>query len=154
MHLRILKNSILKRPKPVLLVRLSIVMGSAVATSFLGISAELSHKMALELRSYGANIVLEPAAGEAGSLNSEDLPKIKTIFWKHNIVGFAPFLFAQAEFSAPGGRERGIIAGTWFGRPLQVEGEPESIQGVKVTAPWWELSGRWPETPDEAVVGA
>jgi len=155
MLIRILKNSFLKRPKPVLLVLLSIVMGSAVATAFLGISGEISHKMALELRSYGANIVLEPAAGEAGgTLRSEDLPKLKTIFWKHNIVGFAPYLFGVAEFSAPAGRERGVVAGTWFGRPMQVEGEPDSIQGITVTAPWWELSGRWPETPDEAVVGA
>ena len=154
MLIRILKSSFLKRPKPVLLVLLSIVMGSAVATSFLGISGELSHKMALELRSYGANIVLEPAAGEAGALKSDDLPKIKTIFWKHNIVGFAPYLFGQVDFSSGGGRVRGVLAGTWFGRPLQVPGEPDSIQGVKVTAPWWELDGRWPETPDEAVIGA
>lgn len=154
MLIRVLKNSFLKRPKPVLLVLLSIVMGSAVATAFLGISGELSHKMALELRSYGANIVLEPAAGEAGTLKSDDLPKIKTIFWKHNIVGFAPYLFGQVDFSSAAGRERGVLAGTWFGRPLQVPGEPDSIQGVKVTAPWWELLGRWPETPDEAVIGA
>lgn len=155
MLIRILKNSFLKRPKPVLLVLLSIVMGSAIATAFLGIAGELSHKMALELRSYGANIVLEPAAGEAGgSLRGEDLPKLKTVFWKHNIVGFAPYLFGLADFSSAGGRERGVVAGTWFGRPMQVEGEPDSIQGITVTAPWWELSGRWPETPDEAVVGA
>ncbi|MBJ6802749.1 ABC transporter permease [Geomonas propionica] len=154
MLIRILKSSFLKRPKPVLLVLLSIVMGSAVATAFLGISGELSHKMALELRSYGANIVLEPAAGEAGALKSDDLPKIKTIFWKHNIVGFAPYLFGQVDFASAAGRQRAVLAGTWFGRPLQVPGEPDSIQGVKVTAPWWELDGRWPETPDEAVIGA
>lgn len=154
MLIRILKSSFLKRPKPVLLVLLSIVMGSAVATAFLGISGELSHKMALELRSYGANIVLEPAAGEAGSLKSDELPKIKTIFWKHNIVGFAPYLFGQVDFASGGARQKGVLAGTWFGRPMQVPGEPDSIQGVKVTAPWWELEGRWPETPDEAVIGA
>lgn len=153
MLIRILKSSFLKRPKPVLLVLLSVVMGSAIATAFLGISGELSHKMALELRSYGANIVLEPAA-EGGTLSSEDLPKLKTVFWKHNIVGFTPYLFAQADLQSASARERGVLAGTWFGRPLQVEGEPDSIQGITVTSPWWELSGRWPEQPDEVVVGA
>lgn len=154
MLIRILKNSFLKRPKPVLLVLLSIVMGSAVATAFLGIAGELSHKMALELRSFGANIVLEPAAGEGGALRDRDLPGIKSIFWKHNIVGFAPYLFGAVDFSTPGGSERGVLAGTWFGRPLQVEGEEDSVQGITVTAPWWELTGRWPESPDEVVIGA
>jgi len=153
--IRILKNSFLKRPKAVLLVLLSITMGSAVATAFIGIAGELSHKMALELRSYGANILLEPAAGEGGAeLREEDLPKIKSIFWKHNIVGFAPYLFGSVDFSAGGLRERGVLTGTWFGRPMPVEGEEPSIQGITVTAPWWELSGRWPETPEEAVIGA
>ena len=63
---RILKNSFLKRPKAVFLVFLSITMGAAVATAFLGNAGEVSHKMALELRSYGANILLEPAAMEGG----------------------------------------------------------------------------------------
>ena len=83
MLLRILKSSFLKRPKAVLLIFLSISMGAAVATAFLGIAGEVSHKMALELRSYGANILLEPSAVEGGGfLREEDLPKIKTVFWK------------------------------------------------------------------------
>jgi putative ABC transport system permease protein len=153
--IRIVRNSFLKRPKAVLLVLLSVVMGAAVATAFLGIAGEISHKMALELRRYGANIVLEPAAGEGGgALREEDLPRIKTIFWKHNIVGFAPYLFGRADLSAGARRERAVLAGTWFGKTLRVPGEDDSVQGVKVVAPWWELAGRWPELPDEVVVGA
>ena len=152
---RILKNSFLKRPKAVFLVFLSIAMGAAVATAFLGIAGEVSHKMALELRSYGANILLEPAALEGGGfLREEDLPKIKTVFWKYNITGFTPYLFGVAEFSASGKRERGIVAGTWFNKQLEVEGEDSSVQGIKVIAPWWEVQGSWPAAADEAVVGA
>src|ERR1039458_5538774 len=126
---RILKNSFRKRPKAVLLVFLSITMGAAVATAFLGISGELSHKMALELRSYGANILLEPSAAEGGGfLREQDLPKIKTVFWKYNITGFTPYLFGVAEFSSGTKRERGIISGTWFNKQLEVEGEDPSIQ--------------------------
>ncbi len=99
MLFRILKNSFLKRPRAVLLVLLSVTMGASVATAFLGIYREISHKMALELRSYGANILVEPAAGEGGYLAEADLPKIKTIFWKHNIIGFAPYLFGIVELS-------------------------------------------------------
>jgi putative ABC transport system permease protein len=155
MLLRILKNSFIKRPKAVFLVFLSIAMGAAVATAFLGIAGQLSHKMALELRSYGANILLEPAALEGGGfLREADLPKIKTVFWKYNITGFTPYLFGVSEFTAGGRRERGIISGTWFYKQLDVEGEEPSIQGIKIIAPWWDVQGNWPEAADEAIVGA
>ncbi len=152
---RSLKNSFLKRPKAVFLIFLSIAMGAAVATAFLGIAGEVSHKMALELRSYGANILLEPTAAEGGGfLREADLPKIKTVFWKYNITGFTPYLFGVAEFSAGGKRERGIVSGTWFNKQLEVEGEGASLQGVKVIAPWWDVRGGWPAAADEAIVGA
>ena len=152
---RILKNSFLKRPKAVFLVFISITMGAAVATAFLGIAGEISHKMALELRSYGANILLEPSAVEGGGfLREEDLPKIKTVFWKYNITGFTPYLFGVVEFSSGGKRERGVVAGTWFNKQLDVEGEDQTNQGIKVIAPWWEVQGEWPMAADDAIVGA
>ncbi len=155
MLLRILKNSFLKRPKSVFLVFLSIAMGASVATAFLGIAGEISHKMALELRSYGANILLEPSAVEGGGfLREEDLPKIKTVFWKYNITGFAPYLYGVADFAAGGRKERGVVSGTWFTKQLEVPGEDISIQGIKGIAPWWDVSGNWPDGPDEAIIGA
>lgn len=155
MLFRILKNSFLKRPKAVFLVFLSIALGAAVSTAFLGIAGEVSHKMALELRSYGANILVEPSAAEGGGfLREEDLPKIKTVFWKYNITGFTPYLFSVARFSAGGKQERGIISGTWFEKQVEVPGEDSTIQGIKTIAPWWDLQGSWPAAADEAIVGA
>jgi putative ABC transport system permease protein len=155
MLFRILKNSFLKRPKSILLVFLSITMGAAVATAFLGIVGEISHKMALELRSYGANILIEPSALEGGGfLREEDLPKIKTVFWKYNITGFTPYLFGVADLASGSRRERSVVTGTWFNRQLEVPGEAPSFQGVKVIAPWWEVQGGLPQDADEAVVGA
>jgi len=137
------------------LVFISITMGAAVATAFLGIAGEISHKMALELRSYGANILLEPAALEGGGfLREADLPKIKTVFWKYNITGFTPYLFGVADISSGSKQERGVVSGTWFNKQLEVAGEEVSYQGVKVIAPWWELQGGWPEAADDAIVGA
>ena len=155
MLFRILKNSFLKRPKSVFLVFLSISMGAAVATAFLGIAGEVSHKMALELRSYGANILMEPAAADGGGfLKEDDLYKIKTVFWKYNITGFTPYLFGVAELSAGGRLERGVVSGTWFNREVKTPGEDTSMQGVKVIAPWWEVRGAWPQAAEEAIVGA
>jgi putative ABC transport system permease protein len=152
---RIVKNALCKRLKGVLLVFLSIALGASVATAFLGIYGEISHKMALELRSYGANILVEPlSADTGGELREADLPRIKTVFWKYNIIGFAPYLFGMADLSSGTSRERGVIAGTWFTRELEEEGESRSQQGIRVIAPWWDLTGTWPAAPTEAVVGA
>ncbi len=153
MLLRILKNSFLKRPKAVILVLLSVTMGSAMATAFLGIYGEIAYKMALELRSYGANILVEPAA-EGGELRESDLPRIKTVFWKYNITGFAPYLFGVAELQSGEHRVHGVVTGTWFSKPLEVVGEEPTLQGVTVIALWWSLAGSYPAGPGEAVVGA
>ena len=152
MLLRILKNSLLKRPKAIILVLLSVTLGAAVTTAFLGICGEISHKMALELRSYGANILVEPAAAEEGGLREADLAKIKTVFWRHNIIGFAPYLFGIVEFSAGARKERGVLTGTWFAKAVSAE-EDASPQGVRVIAPWWSVNGGWPEAPDEVIIG-
>lgn len=154
MLFRIIRHSLLKRPKPVALMLVSIILGSAVATAFLGIQREISAKMALELRRFGANILLEPLAGDDTYLAEQELAKIKTVFWKHNIVGFAPYLFGVVELAAAGKRERGVLTGTWFERSLEVEGEDATVQGVKVIAPWWSVSGGWPAAEDEAIIGA
>lgn len=154
MLFRLIHRSLLQRPKPVLLMLLSIILGSAVATAFIGIHREISGKMALELRRYGANILLEPLAGEGAQLDEQGLAKIKTVFWKHNIVGFAPYLFGIVDLASGGKTERAVLTGTWFERSLEVEGEGATVQGVKVIAPWWSVAGGWPAAGDDAVIGA
>lgn len=156
MLLRILKNSLLKRPRTVALTLLSITLGASVATAFLGLSGEISHKMALELRKYGANILVEPATADlagGGRLREEDLPRIKTVFWKYNITGFAPYLHGVADLSGPAGAVRGTVTGTWFSKRLEVPGEMPTTQGVQVIAPWWQVAGSYPQAADEAVLG-
>lgn len=110
--------------------------------------------MALELRRYGANILLEPSAGDGSYMADKELYKIKQVFWKHNIVGFAPYLFGAVDLSAAGRHSRGVLTGTWFERSLEVPGEDATIQGVKMIAPWWSVAGSWPAGEDEAVIGA
>jgi len=150
-----LKNSLMRRPRANIILLVSVIMGSAVATAFLGLGGDLGHRIALEMRNYGANILVEPLAGERGGyLNEAELPRIKGVFWRYNITGLAPYLFSRAEFSSGSRREQGVLTGTWFSRPMLTEGEGESVQGVKVIAPWWGVSGRWPEAADEAIVGA
>lgn len=155
MILLLTKKALFSRPGSTLLLLCAVVLGTAAATALAGIYGEISHKMALELRSYGANILVEPDAPDGtGHLLEEDLARIKTIFWKHNIKGFAPYLYGAATLSAGGRTERAVLAGTWFSKGVDVPGEGQTVQGVSVIAPWWSLQGEYPAGPDETVVGA
>jgi len=69
-------------------------------------------RLAHEFRSLGANLLVTPATDtlpleiggvdyrpvDAGAYLPEgDLGKLKTIFWRNNVIGFAPFLDVPVE---------------------------------------------------------
>lgn len=155
MFLLLTKKALFSRPGSTLLLLCAVVLGAAAATALAGIYGEISHKMTLELRSYGANILVEPDTPDGtGHLLEEDLPRIKTIFWKHNIKGFAPYLYGAATLSTDGRTERAVLAGTWFSKNIEVPGEGQTVQGISLIAPWWSVQGTYPAGPNEAVIGA
>jgi len=156
MLFNIIKQSFLNQKKAMVLVISSISMGAALLASLLSLSLDISRKVSRELRSFGANIIVKPKiAGLAGIaeqrryLNEDDIVKIKTIFWRHNILGIVPFLYVKDE-----GKDI-TIAGTWYKEYLKIPGERETfVAGISKVMPWWQISGRWPEADNEIAVGA
>lgn len=155
MLFNIIKQSFLNQKKAMVLIVVSVAVGTAIATSLLSFSLDISNKVARELRSFGANILVKPRLiGLAGIaeqqryLEEDDLIRIKTIFWRHNILGVLPFLYVKD-------RERGItVVGTWYEKHLKIPGEKEPfITGIGSVMPWWQIRGRWPEGPDEILLG-
>ena len=95
---------------------LAITLGISVATAMLAVATDIGDKMNRELRTVGANIVVTPQddsldlnlggvplkpASDGGYLRESDLPKLKTIFWRHNIMGFAPILEVPVQAWSP-----------------------------------------------------
>ena len=72
-------------------------------------------------------------------LNEADLPKIKGIFWRNNIVGFAPMLPVTVNV---GSRQIALL-GTYFAKSLTF-GTEQFTTGVTKTDPWWKVQGAWP----------
>ncbi|MCL5987002.1 MAG: ABC transporter permease [Actinobacteria bacterium] len=181
MLLRIIKETFLRRKKWVALVFVSVLMGASLTSALLTVYGDITSKMSQELRSYGANILVRPRSSglelEIGGisytppsarvfLDEKELPKIKTIFWKYNIVGFAPFLSVLAQMDG----NPVVLTGTWFERtfsipdlaPKQFGGkaplareESTFTTGVRKIMPWWQLEGDWVSEGDSegAVVG-
>ncbi len=102
------------------LMIISVAMGTAIAASLITVSLDIQGKVSRELRSFGANITVEPRVegladitGQRRYLREEDLIKAKTIFWRHNILGLAPFLEVDGMSWEAGGQSgESTVVGT------------------------------------------
>ena len=137
-----------------LLAIITIFLASGLVSALLAVSIDIGDKMAKELKSYGANILIEPASSavlpEMGNANTslatqdfideKELPNIKDIFWRNNIVGFAPLLSAEVQIE--GGQKIGVL-GTFFDHNIAIPDEDDYHTGQKIISPYWHVEGEW-----------
>ena len=162
MFLRLLYQSFRRQQRRKLLAGIAVTLGVAVATAMIAVGVDVGDKINRELRSYGANIVVYPEdadlqvrigdqqvrpATTGSHLKESALPKIKGIFWGHNILAFAPLLEAQA--SAGQGSLR--VLGTYFNKNLEF-GTEQFTAGVQKLYPWWRVQGSWPHDDSNEVL--
>jgi putative ABC transport system permease protein len=111
MFLRLVGESFRRNPRRKLLTAAALTISMAVVTATLSVALEVSDRMAREFRSLGANLLVTPESDtlplevggvdyrpvdEGTYLHEADLGRLKTIFWRHNILGFTPFLDVPA----------------------------------------------------------
>jgi len=178
MFLRIVGESFARKPRRKALTAAALALGMAVATATLSVALDVGDRLAREFRSLGANFLVTPKADtlpleiggvdyrpvDAGAyLPEDDLAKLKTIFWRNNIIGFAPFLEVPVEaWNNPAAdlspRRIGLRAtliGTWHHHGVRVPDGATFTTGVGATHPWWRVDGRWfGDGAAECVVGA
>jgi putative ABC transport system permease protein len=162
MLLNIIKNSFINQKKSMVLMISSVAVGTALAASLITLSYEISGKVSRELRSFGANIIVEPEitgiadlSGQKRYLREEDIVKVKTIFWRHNILGISPFLESEATIFNGDVMKDVKLMGAWYRKELPLPGEKKTFTaGIVSVSPSWELKGRWPGADDEIVLGS
>lgn len=147
-----------------LLAIITIFLASGLVSALLAVSIDIGDKMAKELKSYGANILVEPASNAAlpdelshsASLSSQDfldekeLPNIKDIFWRNNIVGFAPLLSANVQVTKYSQNSSALSApktinvlGTFFDHNIAIPDEEDYHTGQRIISPYWKVEGEW-----------
>ncbi|NYA46800.1 ABC transporter permease [Haemophilus haemolyticus] len=147
-----------------LLAIITIFLAAGLVSALLAISIDIGDKMAKELKSYGANILVEPANNAAlpdelshsASLSSQDfldekeLPNIKDIFWRNNIVGFAPLLSANVQVTKSSQNSTALSAsktinalGTFFDHNIAIPDEEDYHTGQRIISPYWKVEGEW-----------
>ena len=181
MTFHLLREILWHRKRRVGLVLLAITVGASLITALLSVSTNISGKMAQELRSYGANIAVTPRSDRieidvggvvysppsgASYLDERELVKLKTIFWRNNILGFVPSLSTQVRVGE--NRLPVALTGTWFDKEVKLAAgtairtafeEETTIRedislrtGAKSVNSWWQVNGNWPGEEDEEFV--
>jgi putative ABC transport system permease protein len=178
MFLRLVADSFTRRPRRKVLTAAALSLGMAVVTAALSVSLDVGDRLASEFRSLGANLLVTPQADSlpleiggvdyrpvnAGAyLPEADLPKIKTVFWHNNIIGFAPILETPITAGNPASvpeissyipTHNLQFLGTWAHHAVRNPDGSDFYTGIASTNPWWRLSGRWFDDGErECVVG-
>src|ERR671935_2097686 len=115
---RLVFESFRRQRRRKLLAGAAVMLGVTVATAMIAIATDIGDKISRELRSYGANLLVTPQEdtldvevggvnlkppSDGAFLNEGDLPRIKGMFWRNNVVGFAPFLEVPAQMKSSDG---------------------------------------------------
>lgn len=177
MFLRIVGDSFARKPRRKILVAAALALGMSIATATLSVALDVGDRLAREFRSLGANLVVTPLVdtlpleiggvdyrpvSEGAYLREADLGKLKTIFWRNNILGFAPILETPVDFWSdssassltPRVDARLLLIGTWFQHRVAVPDGSTFVTGIASTNPWWRVQGRWfSDAAAECVVG-
>src|SRR5580692_6955486 len=163
MFLRLVYESFRRQKRRKLLAGTAITLGVSVATAMIAVATDIGDKVNRELRTFGANLVVTPQedtldlqiAGvdlkppsDGAYLNESDLPRIRSMFWHNNIVGFAPALPVAVEL---GGGKSVTLLGTYFSKHLTF-GKEEFQTGVRTIYPWWKVDGTWPQDDSQDIL--
>jgi putative ABC transport system permease protein len=176
MFLRLVGDSFRRRPRRKLLTGAALALGMAVVTAALSVSLDVGDRLAHEFRGLGANLLVSPqadslpleiggvdyrAANSGAYLSEGDLGKLKTIFWRNNIVGFAPVMEVPAEawtssetISTSPYSVKTTVIGTWARHPVAIPDGHIYVTGMEQTNSWWHVEGRWfSDGAAECIVG-
>jgi len=170
MFARLLFESFRRQRRRKAFALLAIALGMSISTAMIAVATGIGDKMNYELRAKNANLLITPEedsldvsiggvnlkpASEGAFILESDLPKMKDIFWGHNILGFAPFLSAQQTFVVNphstlesgdvhvGPMVTADLIGTYFAQPLKSHDE-DFVTGVRSVNKFWQAEGAWP----------
>jgi putative ABC transport system permease protein len=163
MIFRIVWESLARRRRRKLLSIFAVALGIAVTAAVSTLGLDVGDKVSRELRSFGANLSVSPAAdglpvdvggidyrpaGAGAFLPESALVSLKRIFWRNNIVAFAPFLYVPATLEG----QPVVVIGSWFEKTMTVDKTEAFVTGLEKLHPTWKVTGEWPRDDDPKAV--
>ena len=155
MFFRMVKGTLIRQWKKMILIAFTIGLGASLATAMLSVVLDVGDKVNKELKTFGANITVMPkrqsvvsdlydvSGGKSSGayLKEDELGKIKTIFWAFNIVDYTPFVKSDAKL--PDGSDVKVV-GSWFNHHMDLPTGEQLDAGIASLRSWWEITdGKW-----------
>jgi len=169
MFARLLFESFRRQVRRKAFAVLAITLGMSITTAMISVATDIGDKLNQELRTGSANLLVTPLAdsldvniggvdlkpaGERASIHESDLTKIKSIFFRHSILGYAPFLSDSKTFKIGDRAITADLIGTYFSQPVQL-GSEIFVTGVRKVNGFWKIEGNWPaDDIADALAGA
>jgi putative ABC transport system permease protein len=156
---RLLFASWLARRGRLALALTAVTLGVGVTIALATLAIQVGDDLARSLRAAGPNFVVLPAGGSlaraesavpaprAGlALPESSVARIKTSFWRNNVLEAAPELTIEAALAG----ERAPLTGTWFDAAVRTADGPWRTGLVRLH-PQWSVAGRWPGEDEAAI---
>lgn len=155
MFFRMVKGTLIRQWKKMILIAFTIGLGASLATAMLSVVLDVGDKVNKELKTFGANITVMPkrqsvvsdlydvSGGKSSGayLKEDELGKIKTIFWAFNIVDYTPFIKSSVKLAD--GSDVQVI-GSWFNHHMDLPTGEQLDAGIASLRSWWEIKdGKW-----------
>ncbi len=142
MFVRLLFESLRQGRRRKLLAAVAIALGTFAATAVAALLLASGDRLSADLAAYGANLELTPE--RAPGFQASGLSRVRTIFWRNNLVGVAPLASLRVGWARAGSAGSAFVAplvGTWFDHVVDKgwrSGLPRTRPSLLPT------HGRWP----------
>lgn len=136
MFMREIVLSLARRRSRMLVALLSVAIGATILSGLITLYRDVPRQLSEEFRSYGANMIFTPAAGESG-IALEELKKVEGMVSSDAVVGVTPFSYHNVRIN----ELPFMVCATDF-------------ESVRKTSPYWHVEGNFPASEREILVGA
>ncbi|SRR6266571_2781888 len=127
MFMRILFKSLKVRKNRVFITFFSIMIGASIITALASVYFDISAKMSRELRAYGANFFVGPAAsGGERSVENATIDKAIAMVPPDKLAGATPYSYGVVRLDLG----NAVLAGVDF-------------VGLRKLSPYWQVEGKW-----------
>ncbi|MCR4891596.1 MAG: ABC transporter permease [Lachnospiraceae bacterium] len=133
MYIRMITASLIRRRSRMLVALLAIMIGAAILSGLVTIYYDVPRQMGAQFRSYGANMLF---TATNDNFTKEDVEAAKAVIASSELVGLAPYRYETVRIND---------------RPILAAGT--DMEGAQKTSPFWAVSGTWPSSTEEIMVG-
>ena len=134
MFWRMVASSVLRRRSRVLIAVLAVAIGATTLSGLATITVDVPAQMAREIRSYGANLVVTGADGQA--MDDEALAAVDQELPAAQLVGSASFDYETVTVN-----DQPYVAGG------------TDLAAVRQMSPFWFVDGEWPSGSAQVLLG-